>query len=155
MIAIGGLSDARRLNLPELNFGDLPLAARRQDKMGARSSSPFQENTDTPVKYRRLVSVMQACKVEPVFPFPLDRISDFKKRMSAQGREVPPTASARVITCEVLISDYPAPRYTHRDWQVSATTISVRSGSAGLRRVQIHSATFSLVGFSSPGISFK
>jgi hypothetical protein len=32
-------------------------------------------------KYRRLVSVMQARGIEPVFPFPLDRLSDFKKRV--------------------------------------------------------------------------
>ncbi len=32
-------------------------------------------------KYRRLVSLLQARGIEPVFPFPLDRIPDFKKRV--------------------------------------------------------------------------
>jgi len=30
-------------------------------------------------KYRRLVSLMQSHGIEPVFPFPLDRLPDFKK----------------------------------------------------------------------------
>jgi hypothetical protein len=32
-------------------------------------------------KYRRLVGVMKARGIEPVFPFPLDRIPDFKERV--------------------------------------------------------------------------
>lgn len=31
-------------------------------------------------KYRQLVSVMKARGIEPVFPFPLDRLPDFEKR---------------------------------------------------------------------------
>jgi hypothetical protein len=32
-------------------------------------------------KYRHLVSVMQSHGMEPKFPFPLDRLPDFKKRV--------------------------------------------------------------------------
>jgi len=32
-------------------------------------------------KYRRLVSLMRSRGIEPVFPFPLDRIPNFKKRV--------------------------------------------------------------------------
>jgi hypothetical protein len=32
-------------------------------------------------RYRRLVSVMQLRGIEPAFPFPLDRLPDFKKRV--------------------------------------------------------------------------
>ena len=32
-------------------------------------------------KYRRLISVMQAQGMEPAFPFPLDRLPNFKKRV--------------------------------------------------------------------------
>ena len=47
------------------------------------------------------------------------------------------------------------PRYTHLAVQVSATTISVSSGSFGLSFFQIQTAMFSLVGFSSPETSFR
>jgi hypothetical protein len=32
-------------------------------------------------KYRKLVSVMQAQGIEPEFPFPLERLDDFQKRV--------------------------------------------------------------------------
>ena len=32
-------------------------------------------------KYRRLVAVMQSRGLEPLFPFPLDRLPDFDKRV--------------------------------------------------------------------------
>jgi len=32
-------------------------------------------------KYRRLVSLMQSRGLEPVFPFPLDRLPNFEKRV--------------------------------------------------------------------------
>ena len=47
------------------------------------------------------------------------------------------------------------PRYAHRELQVSAITTWVSSGSDGFKRSQIHRATCSLVGFSSPGISLR
>ena len=47
------------------------------------------------------------------------------------------------------------PRYAHFELQVSAITTWVSSGSDGFKRSQIHRATCSLVGFSSPGISLR
>ena len=48
-----------------------------------------------------------------------------------------------------------APRYRHPEVQVSCTTTSLSSGSAGFSRSQIHTASRSLVGFSSPSMSFR
>lgn len=48
-----------------------------------------------------------------------------------------------------------SPRYTQRAVHVSATITSVSKGSRGLSRSQIQRATFSLVGFSRPGISLR
>ena len=50
---------------------------------------------------------------------------------------------------------YFPPRYTQRDWHVSATTTSVSSGSFGWSFFQIQIASISLVGFSRPGISLR
>ena len=53
------------------------------------------------------------------------------------------------------LGHYFPPRYTQRDWHVSATTTSVSNGSFGLSFFQIQIASISLVGFSRPGISLR
>ena len=67
-----------------------------------------------------------------------------------QHRDVAVSAPARGET-----RAHGSPRYTHPDVHVSRTTTCDSSGSAGCRRSQIQRARTSLVGFSSPSISFR
>ena len=48
-----------------------------------------------------------------------------------------------------------SPRYMHPLVQVSRTSIWLRSGSCGFNFFHIQRARFSLVGLSSPGMSFR
>ena len=48
-----------------------------------------------------------------------------------------------------------SPRYTHPDVHVSCTCTALSCGSAVVSRSQIHFASTSLVGFSSPAMSFR
>ena len=90
----------------------------------------------------------------------VDRLHDapFPEVLRRQHGAVETTAGQdrdTVVGVVLLRRTHASPRYTHPEVQVSWTTTWDSSGREGARRSQIHRARSSLVGFSSPGTSFR